>query len=201
MKVRTRLMTLAILAAVSLGFSGRASAAVIANSVTDFSDTQGANGWSYRLWYAPQNWQHDLPVWNSNSWWEGSGRVWNEGMHPHSTDWYVVREWTSNYAGTVSITGDALLYNAEAAGVILNVFNGYDASQSLWTATLAGGDSATMNVTTDVTVGQKLLFAIIGNGAISSDNTGWAINIATVPEPAAMLLLGFGLAGALWRRR
>ncbi|MFA5204123.1 MAG: PEP-CTERM sorting domain-containing protein [Lentisphaeria bacterium] len=187
-----------------LGASALA-ATIYADSQTGFSSTQGANGWSYMMWNPAAPWSPFGMTWDgtNNKWYDSAGGIWATGTHPHSTDWYVVREWTSTVTGIIAVSGELQLYPAEASGVIVKILKGYDLGQTQWTETLAGGMNTPQAYSTSfgVATGDKVLLAIIGNGGISNDGTNWTAQITEVPEPAMLGLMALGGLAVLQRRR
>lgn len=146
-----------------------------------FAAEQGENGWRYRLWNPSGN-LHDLVMWDADNkqWKEGDGAIWADGAHPHSTDWYVVREWTCPKDGKVVVTGTAALF-ADAAGVIVKILKGYDLDEELWSADIDASESKEYSATKELKKGDQLIFAITGKGGIRNDATSWKINIEPAP--------------------
>jgi len=177
-----KLRAIIVLTSALIVLGSALAAGIEVNARQDFSGVQGENGWRYRLWNPEHGYQHDLPNWNAGEkrWCENEGAIWATGMHPHSTDWYVVREWTSNVTASVTVTGTAVTYD-KAKGVVLKVLKGYDTQQEKWSATLGASQSAEMKATFNVKRGDQVLFAIRGNGGIEHDATDW--NIRIVPDP------------------
>ena len=89
-------------------------------------------------------------------------------------------------------------------GVALSAFVGTD---SEFSSTLAGplGTSSLFNFTAELAADERVTFLVGRNGSYANDSTGFALTVSTgaVPEPSAwaMMILGFGGAGALLRRR
>ncbi len=171
--------------AAACGFAALQAASadeLYANSKADFSGEQGKNSWRYHLWNPETGQNHELPMWQEETkqWKEGDGAIWAEGMHPHSSKWYVVREWTAPAGGAVVISGSAELFN-EADGVTLRILSGYDLDKELWTTNLASNQSAEFSIKTMVKKGDVLLFAIVGKEGIRNDATAWIIEIQQAP--------------------
>lgn len=175
-------MRMIVVAAGCLLLLGNANCEEIAaHSEGDFSAEQGQNAWRYLLWN-PAGQLHELPLWDADAkqWKEGDGAVWATGMHPHSTEWYVVREWTAPAGGEVVISGNAELFD-EADGVTLRILSDYDLNAELWTVDLTAGQRAEFSVKAKVKKGGHLLFAIIGKEGIRKDATAWTIEINAAP--------------------
>lgn len=162
-------------------FGNANSAEIAAHSEADFSAEQGQNSWRYLLWN-PAGQLHELPLWDeaAKQWKEGDGAVWAAGMHPHSTEWYVVREWTAPADGDVVISGSAELFD-EADGVTLRILSEYDLHAELWTVDMAAGQRSEFSVKAKVKKGGHLLFLIIGKEGIRKDATAWTIEINPAP--------------------
>lgn len=152
-----------------------------ADAAADFSSEQGNNSWRYQLWN-PSGSLHELPFWDAENkqWKEGDGAIWAGGMHPHSTTWYVVREWTSPESGAITISGSVAL-GEDAAGVTLKILKDYNLNAAIWSADLTSNQSANFFEKTQVKKGDRLVFAIIGQGGIRKDATAWAIDIIATP--------------------
>lgn len=153
--------------------------ALYSDSQTDFSEEQGANNWRYLVWDGVSS-MRDL-TWDAPNrrWSEGSGGIWIGGMHPISTNGYVVREWTSPKDGSVQIEGSAELF-AEAAGVTLKILKNYDLHNALWSADLNSDEKTEFSVKTTVKKGDTLDFVIIGRDGVGirNDSTAWLFNIS-----------------------
>ena len=202
MKTKQILAMLAVWVA-GLGASALAMT-IYADSQLGFSNTQGVNGWSYSLWHQPTGQFHDLTVYSGDAWREGDGAVWKEGMHPHSTDWLVLRDWVSTVTGEVTVSGTAELFTSNAAGVNLTIFRnnvGTSTVEQKWTDSLSASQSLTHDVTFWVNQGDWIMLGIIGNGGISNDATNWAVQVTSVPEPAMLSLVALGALAVMQRRR
>ncbi len=103
--------------------SGPVSGTVLADSVQGFSNTQGGNGWSYGTFYGDGTTLS--PLSSSGSTWTGSYdqvSVDATTQHPSATDSILqvsaVRRWTSNYEGTVHVTGSFQIgHDGDGVGV------------------------------------------------------------------------------------
>lgn len=170
----------------------------IANSVTDFSGTQGANGWSYG-YVAPNgaNRFTAMTQFANSAWSRDPNAYWtmisatmmkpNSGIHTSggkvlSEEW-PVRRWTSTVQGVVTIS----LHIAKAEidprsnGVLGGVFVDIDNTQAppIWSQSIAGGDSQGLDarLQVNVSVGTKLDFALNPNGDDTNDMTTYTVLI------------------------
>jgi hypothetical protein len=192
-------------------------AAVITNSVTDFSVTQGDNGWNYYYRAAAD------PTWTvALSQAAGSGGpryytppaswvdLWADKQRTQDGQaWIMKREWTSSvdYSGVGGVTvdvdyafnGDNQVlwihwYDASAAteiflGSVQSSAPNWNDSGSLVTYTIPG-----------FTTGDKVSADVrLGGGPYTGAYANVDMTISAIPEPATMALLGLG--GLLLRRR
>ena len=95
-----------------------AISAIIADSVADFSSTQGYLGWQYGYLHGALTSSTFKELsWNKFGWWGGFADYWTAvdqiGGHPHGpistrpaqVEQWAVRRWTSNFTGDVTISG------------------------------------------------------------------------------------------------
>jgi hypothetical protein len=146
----------------------------------DFSDTQGANQWSYAEWdgtaYTPMTWDASAHRWaGSATYLMVDGTV----EHPDAGR-DAVREWTAPKAGTVTLGlagADAISVatGSGADGVKVKVMKN---GTNLWPASgyqsIAAGSSvpfAALNV--DVAAGDTLFFHVNQNVSTAYDSTDW----------------------------
>ncbi|KAA3621251.1 MAG: hypothetical protein DWQ02_28080, partial [Bacteroidetes bacterium] len=184
--------------------------AILANSSTGFSGTQGLNGWSYGMNFAndPGAGFTNLPNW--------TGFVWNNpgtildfpqldanGGHPQLENLrWAVRRWTSNYSGEINISGS--FYDRDlncGDGAHVRIFkNGVQ----IWEYLNISGNSTNYSTNVDVSNGDLIDFAIdpIFDGgcddthftaeiksayeAVASDNCG-VVNITQSPAAGSVL--------------
>lgn len=212
MEVKNRILA-AVVAACALS-TGAAQAAIIADSVAEFSaTTNGANGWSYGYFNSPWDGNtfvnYDVVLGSSGAeYWTSTGdngaisrdKSGAGGSHKH-----VVRRWTSTVAGEVTINvtvqkldGTVNPYNN--GGYIRVMDNNVDL---LGPDYIPGTDTATRNysITTTVGVGDKVDFLLFDNGNNGWDTYIYTATISAVPEPAAVGILGLGAMGLLAARR
>jgi hypothetical protein len=161
--------------------AGPTVAGEFGDAADGFSAEQGENGWRYRLWNPSGN-LHDLVLWDpqNKQWKEGDGAIWADGAHPHSTDWWVVREWTCPKDAKVIMSGSAALFD-QADGVSLKILKGYDLGEEIWSADLAANENKDYTATAELKRGEQLIFAIKGKDGIRFDATSWKITIEPAP--------------------
>ncbi|MDX2037608.1 MAG: PEP-CTERM sorting domain-containing protein [Isosphaeraceae bacterium] len=196
----------------------------IADSVLDFSSTQGRDNWFYGYYQGtldrssftqmtefgviPNVWtvDYELPL---PFYWTG---LWNVGGHPSaapstggrtSAVHWAVRRWVSEVTGMVTISGVlADIDTVDGNGVIGRIF--LDDTQ-VYQQTLDNGNLQGIDYSFNlfVTAGQTLDFAIDPRGGDDRyDSTRFTALVRTVPEPGSLLLtvLGFIAGGFLLAR-
>ena len=193
---------------------------LLADSVSDFSLTQGLDSWSYGYYqgtFVPDSFQ-DLPYtlyWPTSGWYwsyaptHGGGSwtgIWNDGEHPNGantgTVQWAVRRWTSDYSGLVTISGQIGKepYAGESNGTFGYIFVGDD---EVWTQFVPGDDWSPIDYqfTAEVVPGETIDFALGPNGPDYNDSTMFTAVVSagkspTTPGPAAGACMLIGLAGA-----
>jgi len=127
-------------------------------------------------------------------------------LHPGESGQFSVVKWTASSAGTYTVSysfgaGDAgsMSYYIVIDGVVYQYWLD-DASIESGTITLilAVGDTIEFIVGANINDGYYFLY---GNTPLTVTITGSDPEAEAVPEPAAMLLLGFGLAGLAAARK
>jgi hypothetical protein len=211
------------LAAMVLAMSSAAQGGIIADSVADFSDTQGYRNWYYAGYYAAgdpdgtYNSPSDLtylPFYASNTW------MWSD-IPPHYYPWinaeymcpasleypgydvWAVRRWVSTVEGPVHITATMHRHYEAPYGM------GYGSRNYILVdyAQVSGNylspyDYSTYVVELDlnVSVGTVIDFITTTAGTNSYANNPYFV-ASIIPEPSACVLLAVGAAGLLRRRR
>jgi hypothetical protein len=198
---------------------GTASAdTIVADSIADFSGTQGQNSWRYGYqagslsdysaasflefeYFSGTSWKLNKDS-NSAPW----TQLWADGGHPDGTNSetarIAVRRWVSEIDGKVSITG----VFADAGGGYWDGVRGaifVDGTQA-WSTSIAEGGSTNFSFGASVARGSRVDFVLDPNGTDYADSTRFSARITSaVPEPEtyAMLLAGLGLMGGIARRR
>lgn len=183
------------------------------DSVAEFSNTQGAGGWSYGYYSMPGNatsftvmtyygavgpsvWSESFntPPWTL---------LWADGGHPNGPNsgsvHDVVRRWTSGATGTLNIMGSHSMGDSGSTEVSV-VVNG----SAIWSS-LPNGASQSFSASSDVVAGTLVDFVINSNGVDYNDRTNFAVKgaVTAVPEVGTnvLLLAGLGALGFIGRRR
>jgi hypothetical protein len=173
----------------------------IANSVMQFGDTQGQDGWYYGYFNVPSTGYTFQPMtWKATYWdWAWVGPVDNNkltvgGGAPaldSATDIWAVRRWKSDRTGTITVRGTYGNYNSKnfynkrdihilKNGTIIKSFN-------------ADGIQRDYEHTFQVSVNDNIDFAI-SYGPTGEDKNGYTINIydtASIPAPSYNVLNDF----------
>ena len=228
MTLRRKLCLLAILLS-SLGAPLKLTAGlIVADSVSEFSGTQGQDNWYYGFYDgdAPAPFStpdfEQMPEFNGTSWFIEDGVFWTSlnatSGHPNGVvtsggrtpvEHWAVRRWVSEVDGLVTISGIFADLNDEGGdGVDVSVI--VDGSV-VFTQTIPNGQTADTNYsfTTTSSLGAAVDFAIDPRGSDHADRTKFTAMIevqdapvGVVPEPSTFSLLGLGaLTLAVVRRR
>jgi hypothetical protein len=196
------------------------NAAIVADSVAQFSGVQGQSGWSYGYFAGPFNQSAftPLPVF------VGSEQVWHLDTQPHVSPWtairsdkmhpdaptsggavrWAVRRWTSNVAGPINITGKVAKFDpANGDGVTARIIVD---NTEIYTQPIAFNDTTgfNFNLNVNVVVGSKIDFCVDpdGPGPVLTDwndRTTFTAVLDLIPEPASLSALG--LLGMIFVRR
>jgi hypothetical protein len=197
-----------------------AQAGTLADSVADFSLTQGSNNWFYG-YYPASNltpsgftlldsteggcWHH------SETWWPSWTTIFADVVHPNGVnspdqlEW-VVRRWVSpaDYA-SITISGELAKFDSGGNGVIGSIL--VDGA-TVFSKTLSGCDTTVkyFTVTTSVLAGSTVDFVVKPRTTDYFDSTLFTGVISgasqnTVPEPTTTALVGAGLLLFSKRRR
>jgi hypothetical protein len=178
--------------------SGSAEAAVVANSVTEFSCVQGQDNWRYGYYDGPftsSDFQEMTqcipdPQYGGHAWWVNPANYWtsvrSEVSFPNGpascgrqpVEHWAVRRWISETTGTVTISG-----------VVQNMFGGFDGFTALiivdgtvvWSQHVPG--TAPIPYSTDVAVsaGSLLDFAVDPGGSDCNDHAKFTATIVGGP--------------------
>ncbi len=198
---------------------------VIANSVADFSSTQGANGWYYGYYSGSltsstfqQLPNYEAPpaspyspsgVWYS-TWVVGEvwPQLWNDGGAPRGSsdntgvgsEW-PVRRWQSDIAGPITISGSlAQLNGGDPVGNGMGILVLENGNQ-LFSENVTSANETTYSLSTVVSIGTDLDFAITpdNNNFDYNGNTMFTavITATPTPEPSTLALLFAGAVGVL----
>ncbi len=211
--------SLAVLALVA-GLASSADASILADSMADYSGTQGNNGWFYGYYeithadtYAGFQ---PMTEFDGSRWFVDSSHLWTSlgpgGGHPNGTitsgpkesdEQWAARRWVSTYTGLIDLDAVVSKLNVNPAG---NGVTGriYVDGVEVWSQYIATTDSVGVSpsLQLNVTVGTAIdLILDPTDGNDWADNTRFSAVITSVPAPAAVGLLGIiGLASARRRR-
>ncbi|MFA5206900.1 MAG: PEP-CTERM sorting domain-containing protein [Lentisphaeria bacterium] len=212
--MKKSLLTAGLLVAVSIAVP-RAGADIIYNSVTGFSGTQGANGWSYAYK------SYDVSLKDmSLATYIGAGNYYQGDLGGGRTVYltstgqsviegnavFSIRYWTADQDyGRIRMTSSMTIGTGDyGAGIYL-----IDAATST-VATLAtvwpkAGETQPLNaIATDIKTGDRICFMLQNAGGTPGSTSGelqaWNQTV-TVPEPAALSLLALGGLVLARRRR
>lgn len=183
-----------------LGLTGVSRGAVIADSVAQFSGTQGQDGWEYGYYsapFTPSTFEH--MTFNSGEYrWKAYGwnQLWSEGGHPN-TSWgleqWAVRRYVAQAPGILTLTGNIADENPGGGnGIVGRIFVG---DTEVYAALIDNGNTAgaDYSVKTTVSAGTHIDFAIDPrNQDDSFDSTRFTAVITAVPEPGSFVLLACG---------
>ena len=200
---------------------------IIADSIADYSGTQGQDGWYYGFYdgnviagpYTNADFEefanygsagNGLPDWHTSIWYHTRNTywtaIWDEGGHPNAkttsfgrtpAEHWPVRRWVSETDGVIEITGVLHESGGAGDGVIGYIFVD---GMAVFSHSLNDDDPQySYSVTVPVNVGTLVDFAIAPKASDWTDATKFTAVIT--PEPSTMLLLGLGGLGWLRRRR
>jgi hypothetical protein len=180
-----------------------------ANSVTQFTGTQGANGWYYGFWdrtadangvYSSEDVTLFEPsAWNGSEWVASPSQcntcIYSNSIHPNGTnsghEQWAVRRWISDFDGIAQITGTIRKVTTSAGDGTVNyiIVDGvYVLRQDLL---FNDGLGTSYSVNARVHVGSVLDFVTTPGGNDSSDRTRFTAHVTPIPEPIMDTGLGF----------
>jgi mannan endo-1,4-beta-mannosidase len=154
------------------------SASLTFTAATDFSNTQGARGWSY-LDSIGSLLVYDM----ASATWKGVEAylvIWAGGAHPGASR-DVIRRWTAPQAGTISITGNVHEWSTAGGDGVFAIIrkNGVELKR----IAIANGNATGVNfsVPTSVTAGTTIDFVINRIGTNWYDSTAFNPTIVLTP--------------------
>jgi len=207
--------------ALELSISNLANAAslTIADSVNEFSSTQGQNNWYYGYYESPLNSSgfQQMNQYNNGIWWLSQGdfwtSLWANGGHPNGAitsgnrqevNQWTVRRWISEVDGEITLIGNLAKLNSSGGnGIIGSILVD---GQSIWSQLIGASDLTGVNyqLKANVKKGDFVDFVIDSNGNDWSDGTKFTTVISKdVPEPTTTLglLISLGFFGLQHKRQ
>jgi len=190
----------------------------IADSVDEFSGTQGQGNWYYGYYdgdgsvpYSSADFE-EFPHYDGG-WYIDRALYWTDlsadRCHPHGLNhnWdpyapaehWAVRRWVSEVNGSINITGVLADIDKNVNfgdGIVGHILIN---STDVFTQIINEGESINYNINAIVTVGSLVDFAVAPRSRDWYDSTKFTAVIT--PEPATLLLLGFGGLAVLRNRR
>jgi hypothetical protein len=201
-----------------------AQSMIIADSVSEFSGTQGQSNWYYGYYtgsFTPSNFQQ-MSIFDGTSWYvdntSPSPFVWTQltdvGGHPNGTisgsghdsvEHWAVRRWVSEVNGEITIQGHiADLSGVIGDGIVGKIFVG---NTEIYSTPINNGNLAGTNysLTFNVLAGTTIDFAIAPVVSDYTDSTRFTATITVVPIAGTSWLFGLGLVvligGKNYRRK
>lgn len=199
------------------GVAAPAEAAVIADSIAEFSGTQGQAGWFYG-YVDPTAFAYGftpMGEFDGVRWWVDSANYWTMlgmvGGHSNGTissgpvlheEQWAARRWVSTYDGVLDIDGVLRKLNVNPAsnGVTGRI---YMDGVEIWSQFISGTDGAGVlpHLQVDVDFGTMLDFVLDPTDSNDwSDNTQFSVKMTSVPAPGVGALAVVGVL-AMGRRR
>ena len=193
---------------IALACAASAYAAQVADSVTEFSFTQGMNNWYYGYTpvssgvYDPSGFAQYTTYGGWGYWYESGSALlmWNKGGQASGTNnggiKYSVRRWISTVSGSVQIQGAIAKLETFGDGVKGHV---YVDGTEVWNSGLIYGTTTPVNYSfiTNVNAGSMVDFALDPIDTDQNDAIepfAGTISTSPVPEPATLLSLAMGMA-------
>jgi len=196
-----------------------AGADVVADSVAEFSDVQGQDGWYYGYYdrtsdadhtYAPTDF-HLMTEYAPTCWRVQSGSYWTalwiNGGHPNGLngnqgrlpyEHWAIRRWISEVAGPAQLSGRLdWMAGYQGSGIVGRII--IDGTE-IWSYPLVGAaPGVDYSLSTTLNCGSIVDFAIEAYQADDSNDNTYFTAIIT-PEPAAIPIMACGIAAILRRR-
>jgi len=196
-----------------------AQAQIIADSVAEFSGTQGGSNWQYGFYANPGVSPSftQFTIFNNNVWQESQTfppytALFDVGGHPGGANYFpasehwAVRRYTAEVSSPLLLQGNIAKWYSnvpETTGIVGRIFrNGVEVYSQL----ITGGDEVGVNYSVrlnNVTAGDLLDFAIDPNGDDYSDLSRFTIKASVVPAPSslALALMGIVLSFPAYHKR
>ncbi|MHC4674926.1 MAG: right-handed parallel beta-helix repeat-containing protein, partial [Planctomycetota bacterium] len=170
----------------------RDSRVFIAQSVSEFSDTQGEEGdnWQYGYYdgddpcspYSNDDFEQ-LPDFNGSWYLDGYGtELWDEGGHTNgSPEHWAVRRWVSEVEGQVRITGQLAKIDDNCGDGIVGHIIADGAEEWLQLIEYDDANGVEYSIDVDVSIDSLVDFALDPNNNSDCDSTLFTANIAERP--------------------
>lgn len=198
--------------AIAVSKPSNAASLTLANSVSEFSGTQGQDNWYYGYYngsFTSDDFQQ-MTQYDNDAWWVKKGaywsNLWNNGGHPNGNpsigdripvNQWSVRRWISEVDGEIQIMGNLSKSNTVGVGIDGIIGSIFVNGLPIWSSYIAPHDGygVNYNLSTTITKGSFVDWAIAPYGNDGSDGTNFTatINRNSDAEPVPEPFSGLGL--------